>query len=426
MSETSISEALSMGMKSVAKDWRKLKDETAKQKRISRRQLDRARRYAPPRVTVKNAAYRVMQDAYNKASANGRYPANARQIMYAARPMIIRLTGDAQPWSNSSYFTQTLLPDFMDEYADTTSGWDVVYDARGKLVEPHTEHRVDLGTLPVRQYIAGWKPGDTEALHDLGLPTSVSTSGPSDLYRHVLFIEKEGFNELLKAAQIADRYDVAIMSTKGMSVTASRMLVEWLSREKVTVFALRDFDKAGFSIVHTLGTDTRRFRFASTPNVVDLGLRLGDVEAMELETEECVYNGKMDPRINLRRSGATQEEIDFLVHGWDCGRWVGKRVELNAMTSEVFIQFIEKVLVEHGVRKLVPSADTLGKAYKRAVRIAAAEQAMHEAMESHCDDGVIVPDDLRKVVEETIEGTPQSWDEAVWRIASGADDDPAV
>ena len=44
------------------------------------------------------------------ASANGRLPANARQIMYAARPKIQRMT-DKQ--LNDQYFTQVLLPDYI-------------------------------------------------------------------------------------------------------------------------------------------------------------------------------------------------------------------------------------------------------------------------------------------------------------------------
>src|ERR1700759_3212373 len=51
------------------------------------------------------------------------------------------------------------------------------------------------------------------------------TKGPENRYKNVLFIEKEGFDPLLKASQIAERLDVAIMSTKGMSVSASRLLL---------------------------------------------------------------------------------------------------------------------------------------------------------------------------------------------------------
>ena len=62
--------------------------------------------------------------AYRHASANGTLPAHARQIMYAARPDILRLTRRDQ--LDDHYFTQPLLPDFMAEYPDQTAEWDVV------------------------------------------------------------------------------------------------------------------------------------------------------------------------------------------------------------------------------------------------------------------------------------------------------------
>ena len=68
---------------------------------ISRRDALTRRR----RVTIKDAAWQVMGAAYRHASANGTLPAHARQIMYAARPDILRLT---RP--NSSTMTTSRKP----------------------------------------------------------------------------------------------------------------------------------------------------------------------------------------------------------------------------------------------------------------------------------------------------------------------------
>jgi len=38
------------------------------------------------RITIKEAAWSKMDEAYNKASDNGRLPARPRQIMYVIRP----------------------------------------------------------------------------------------------------------------------------------------------------------------------------------------------------------------------------------------------------------------------------------------------------------------------------------------------------
>ena len=55
-------------------------------------------------VSFKDAAAEIMGQAYLKVSGNGQYPANARQIMYAARPHIQQRTGKQL---ESNYFTQT-------------------------------------------------------------------------------------------------------------------------------------------------------------------------------------------------------------------------------------------------------------------------------------------------------------------------------
>jgi hypothetical protein len=129
-----------------------------------------------------------------------------------------------------------------------------------------------------------------------------------------------------------------------------------------------DFDKSGFSIVHTLQSDTRCYQFSSRPRVVDLGLRLGDIEAMALESEQVDYTGNTDPRENLRESGATEAECRYLVRKQIGTRWSGERVELNAMTSDQFIAWLEQKLAAHQVHKVVPDEATLAAAYRRAWR----------------------------------------------------------
>ena len=47
---------------------------------------------------------------------------------------------------------------------------------------------------------------------------------------------------LFQAVQLGERYDLAIMSTKGMSVTAARTLIDALVADGVPVFCIRDFD----------------------------------------------------------------------------------------------------------------------------------------------------------------------------------------
>ena len=127
MSE-SICGLLAEGVLAVTKDWAAIKKKEDRDRRQAESTRERYWRGYSSRVTAKAAAYEVMSEAYEKASGSGRYPANARQIMYAARPAIQEQTGQTL---SDVYFTQVLLPNFIREQPDKTAGWDVIYDARG-------------------------------------------------------------------------------------------------------------------------------------------------------------------------------------------------------------------------------------------------------------------------------------------------------
>jgi hypothetical protein len=415
--------ALIEAVTSVARGWKKAKRSADRNDRLLQQDLERQRKASRKKeLSIKQAAFHVMEQAYLKVSDNNTLPAGARQIMYAARDLVLQLV--PRVWKKSSYFTQKLLPAFMEAHPELTASWDVVFDARGHLHEPHTEHSVPLGTLQVRQYVRSWSDDVPDGPGPVTLPHDVETRGPCNRYRFALFVEKEGFDPLLERAQIAHRFDLALMSTKGMTVTAYRRLIERLTEQGVTVLVLRDFDKAGFTILHTMQNDTPRYRFRTRPKVIDLGLRLADVRQLGLQSEPVEYpggkDGTSDPRVMLRDQGATQEERDFLVRQKTGSGWVGERVELNAMTSRQFIEFLERKLVEAGVAKLVPDAAVLVKAYRRAAAIASIERAI-EALDEHQGDDVTIPPDLVEVVTARLAGTDLSWDEVVWRLASGDD-----
>jgi hypothetical protein len=416
--------ALEKCVRLATQGWQKLKRRADREGRLARQDLEEARRRAERgcRLAIKEAAYTVMEQAYLRASDPGAYggtgrrlPAEARQIMYAARPLVMELTGD-EVWKRSAYFTQHLLPDFLERHAERTADWDVVFSARGALEEPHTGRRVPLGTVDVRQYIAGWRDDVPDTLEAISVGGLCPTSGPGNRFRFALFVEKQGFDALLSAGTIASRYDLALMSTKGMSVTAARRLVEELSARGVTILVLRDFDKSGFSIVHTLRSDTRRYQFRKPPRVIDLGLRLKDAQALGLQSELVKYQTKKDPRERLRECGATGRECDFLVQGGAPGNWWGERVELNAMTAAQFLQFLEGKLQQVGVRKVAPEGDVLKKAFRRTWRLQLVQDAVDEALARSASGEVIMPVDLLKALRRKIQNSRISWDQALYEI----------
>jgi len=361
------------------------------------------------KVTIKEAAYKCMEAAYKKASGEGIYPAHARQIMYAARPFIQEITGLDL---DDKYFIKTLLPSYIEEKGVT---WNIVYDARGHFTEPHTGHTVALGTLAVREYLKKISGHRVTSLEFDISEDYYPTLGPKNRYQTILFIEKEGFMPLFEQIKLAERYDLAIMSTKGTSVTASRELIDSLCRDgnDVRLLVLHDFDKAGFSILQTLTNDTWRYKFDNKVEVIDLGVRLGDIAG--LSAERVQHTGD-DPAKNLRDNGATEDEIEFLLT---------RRVELNAFTSDQFVKWIEDKLKAHGVVKVVPDDQTLERAYKRIHRMTEVQKVIDQAIFDMDDSDLDAPDDLADRIREIQADRPTlTWDDALKEIVT--DDEEAT
>ena len=397
----SVARSLSEAVTNVTKSW--AKQRKAEERNRGAIHYRRMRLVREDRITIREAAFSVIEDAYLKASDDGSLPTRPRQIMYAARPQILSITG--QPTLDDRYFTQTLLPDYINEHG--ADDWDVVWDARGHFIEPHTGREVPLGTLEVREYLGLRAPlRDTVSVEaDILYPTR----GPEQRYSAVLFIEKEGFGPLFKQAQLAERFDLAIMSTKGMSVTAARMLLDRLSDRGIEkFFVLHDFDVSGFSIFGTLGTDSRRYWFKNEINLIDLGLRLADAEAMGLQAEPEAMPGDWRKRAaTLRRHGATGAEIAFLQH---------QRIELNAMTSRQLLDFIAEQLTADGITKLIPDDNILQQHARRLLEQQLAAAAIAKLMPEIVKQAQArrLPAALRKRIADILQKEPEKpWDVAL-------------
>ena len=365
-------------------------------------------------MKITDAAEQVMVEAYRIVSDNGRLPANARQLFYVCRPLLMNLTGRMAEEVRAAYFTQQILPDYIDAHRDSYK-WDITYDDRGHFAEPHTGRIVGLGTVAVREYLGERVAPPVQASINPGL--MAVTVGPKNRYEDVLFVEKEGFNSLIAHAQIAERFDLAITSSKGMSNTALRQLLDGLvSLGMKRVFVLHDFDASGFSIFGTLATDSRRYKFANHVEAIDLGLRMSDVRQMNLPDEEykpSYWNSRIE---TLQKHGASYEEIVFLAT---------RRVELNAMTSAVFIDFLERKVIEHGVRKIVPDAEVLADHARHVMERALANNALEAIVAKARADAHLVPlpEYLEQQVANALEADPaQPWDLAVAEITTDAMD----
>jgi hypothetical protein len=352
-----------------------------------------------PRTTQKDAAWQIMEEAYMAASGNGTLPALARQIFYQARPKIMALTENKE--LAYGYFSQTLLPDYIEEHG---VDWNVVYDARGHFEEPHTNRRIGCGTIEVGNYLRAMKEPDI-APADFS-DASVNVIGPDGGISGVLFCEKEGFNPLFKAVNLANRYDLMIISTKGVSVTAARNLIDSVcGHHGLPLFVLHDFDVAGFMILGTLQRDTRRYSFSNSIAVHDLGLRLRDIDGLGREPAAATKVSTANLRRQLAENSAADAEIEILLT---------ERVELNAMPSDALIAMIEGKLKAYGLAKVIPGDDLLAETYQESHRSKELREAFEKLESKFKESEVRVPKTLSRQVRAILKKHPDlRWDDAI-------------
>jgi hypothetical protein len=140
---------------------------------------------------------------------------------------------------------------------------------------------------------------------------------------------------------------------------------------------------------------------------------------MGLESEHQ-HHPKGDRRAlekNLRTNGASEAEIAFMFRDFDRLRST-RRVELNAMTSPQFVDFVERKLRENGIAKVVPDRGLLSKVYASMEKGRRLEDAAKEIEKKiNASDNCASPDDLEQRVRTMLEKHPaMRWDDAVARI----------
>jgi hypothetical protein len=399
----------------VTREWTKQRkaEERGRRSRQSRQHI-----YSD-RVDFTEVAHLILPEGYAHASGNGRYTVDKRQFYYAVRDEFLNMTGRE---ITADYFSQTLLVQYMNERPEETAGWKITASPRGTLTIPNTgnDTRIPCGTTAVEEHMreAAITYGPFDEIGE-AYRNEWPSLAEGQRYQAVLYIEKEGFDPQLREAQIAERFDIAIISCKGQSVTAARMYVDHVCRVAggVPLFVMHDFDKYGFEIGQRLTTVSARaekknlvkYRFKNAINVTDLGLRLVDVQKYGLKSESHQFKGYFPPD-----SPATEGEKAFLRSN--------RRVELNAFTAPQFIEWVEAKLSDHLPNRLIPADDVLADAYRRALCLAEINRAVEEARERAVEEakGAKIPKSLRQKVARAMKRSPQAWDKALYEIARGA------
>jgi hypothetical protein len=410
-----LSDAILKVTKDVTKEWTK---QRKAEERGSRNRYSRAYVYSD-RVNFSDLCHRILPGAYAHASGDGKYSVSKRQLYYACRETFKDRTGRQLEYG---YFANALLVQYLNRHPETTA-WKITADPRGTLTIPNSayEVRVPVGTIQIDNHLreAGESCGSFDDLQDAGMHIQWPSLAAGQRYQAVMYIEKEGFEPLLQEAEIAKRFDLAVISCKGQSVVAARRFADEVCAlgRGVPLLVVHDFDKYGFEISQRLTTvsdwaemsDRVTYEFKNSIDVHDLGLRIEDIKELGLEdhAEECGFSGRF-----ASDSIATEEERQFLRSG--------RRVELNAMTSPQFVQWLETKLAAHLPGRLIPSDDVLANAYRRALAVARTNRVIEKVAEGAAEraQSAKIPKSLRRRLQKRLKECPaEAWDEALYQLA---------
>jgi hypothetical protein len=251
-----------------------------------------------------------IDDAVAAVSGDGEYRFNSRQLFYWFRPIVFEETGEELKLGN---FTG-IITNYENEEGEIPG---MYREPRGSIYHPHHRETLPLGTLMVEEY-----------------------ERPVWTFNKIIYIEKEGFSEALKEVGWGEQHDCALLSSKGFSSRAARDLIDKLAEhdEPVTVFCVHDADAPGTMIYQTLQEATKA-RGARKIKIVNLGLEPWDAIDTGLEIENIKYKKR-------------QSVADYVLEHEDGEYWEEwlqtHRVELNAMTTPEFIEWLDERMIEHG------------------------------------------------------------------------------
>jgi len=370
------------------------------------------------RVYFTDVARQILPSAYRDASGSGQYPASKRQVYYAAREEFLKATGR----EITQQRCDTLLLQYMNTHREETSSWRVTADPRGTLLIPNTfsETRIPCGTLDIDRHLDTMN--EDEPLDKLAsVPRQWPTLAAGQRFRAVLYIEKEGFEPLLRQTRIAERFEIAVLSCKGQSVVAARKYVDQVCRVNggVPLFIVHDCDYPGFLIASRLTTvswqaeeqDRVAYRFQNEIDVTDFGLRLADARKYGL-AEERVKN---KPKQIAHDAGCTDEEAELFL--------AGRRIELNAFTAPQFVEWLEGKLRAAGLddrERMIPPDDVLERAYRRCIVTARVNKAVRDMHAGAVEEATAakVPKRLRDELRAAMQGVDEPWDIMLHRLTA--------
>lgn len=368
--EMSLSEAMQKALNSCSKPYYK---HIKRIERENRPKKDYSI-YRTYKKTKQDWLFEVFPEAYRIASDDGSFIPMMRQLYYVSRRLLQKkgckwqLT-DSYHRSNFELYEQVKGRRLCDR------------KAVGSLLEPHSacplcgaETGCNLGTKGVKNYVV-----------------------PHYRYNKILYVEKAGFMQQLIAANIHNRYDIAIAAGAGFAVHAAKELFAKIEKNiPVKIYCLHDADISGVMIAHTL---KKKLLFENYHiKAIDFGLKPWEAIKLNLPSEKVFITS--EPPAEIKKM-VTQKELDWLlgedysyIGSWKKKRKIlykGNRVELNAFTPKEFLAWVDKKLRKAFEIKVIPEQDIIQNYI---------EETFEELIKNKVTEDFLESTNLSEIIEE--------------------------
>ncbi len=216
------------------------------------------------------------------------------------------------------------------------------------------------------------------------------------MFNQVLFVEKSGFNVILKESGLLDKLNLGVMSTQGFGTRAVKRLMKYFLDKGIKVYILHDCDIPGYLICDKFlsGSDT----YKEGLDVIKIGLALDDAKKLGKDKDEYaeVVKYKKSYKNAINMLNLSNDEKKFFIVDGDMN--VYKRAELNTLTSPELIGFIESKIKR---KPIAPTIEQL-RDYISMDKTEIVKNALYEVYASNIPDIFIDKEEIANRIQRAI------------------------
>ncbi|MHA1616907.1 MAG: hypothetical protein ACTSX9_06370 [Candidatus Njordarchaeales archaeon] len=284
-----------------------------------------------------------------KATSGLKYVTTIRNVFYVAREIAMKHIG--RFYNDYNSFTQDFFVAFKKNQPNSLKELlekYVITEPRGSWINPAIENEMPLGNR-------FQKIGNTIVSVEYGIEVRKANK--------VIVVEKRGLFLAMIANDFHKKLDAILVCTQGYIIERGKLAIQEIAEQypNIPIIILHDYDVNGILVKETLYKPTKRRDWLALNNVevIDIGLNWDVIKRFNLDKRaEPVKLSKQDMgklEYLLNTKAIKREEYEFLKKF---------RVELNAMTPEEMLQWLEEELEKLGLGKYKPSQQEIDEKAK--------------------------------------------------------------